>query len=147
MLPILLGRVSEHIGVEKKDAGKEDVPVGDGKTLPQKREDAPDDDEAKHDDEADELREMKREIAEVDVYKLEIKCVAGVVLEFVALLSLLDLCCKIFATSPKFIESYDFWPEAPMLSLNAPNMLCVETGRVDGSIGNTLGIVLAGARL
>jgi len=122
-VPILLGRVSGKIGVGKEDAGKEDAPIEDGKTLPQEREDAPDDDEAKHDDEADELREMEHEIAEVDVYKLEIKCVAGVDVEFVALFPLLDFCGKIFATSPKFIESCDVWPEAPMFSLNAPNIL------------------------
>ena len=34
-----------------------------------------------------------------------------------------------------------------MLSLNAPNMLWVETGRTAGAIGKTLAIVLAGARL
>ena len=58
----------------------EDAPVGDGKTLPQEREDAPVEGEATHDDEADELREMERELAEVDVYKLEIQFVAGSIL-------------------------------------------------------------------
>ena len=57
---------------------------------------------------------MEREIAEVDVYKLEITCVAGVVLEFVALFPFLDLCGNVLATSPEFIESCDVCPEAPM---------------------------------
>ena len=48
---------------------------------------------------------MEREIAEVGVYKLEIQFVVVADLEFVALFPLLGLCGKIFATSPKFIES------------------------------------------
>ena len=48
---------------------------------------------------------MEREIAEVGLYKLENKLVAGADLEIVASFPLLGLCGKIFATSPKFIES------------------------------------------
>ena len=90
---------------------------------------------------------MEREIAEVGLYKLEIQLVVGADLEIVAVFLLLGLCGKIFATSPKFIESCDICPKAPMLSHNASNRLCVETGRFTGAIGKTLTVSLAGARL
>ena len=90
---------------------------------------------------------MEREIAEGGTYKLEIQFVVGGDLDIVALFPLFGLCGKILATSPKFIESCDVWPEAPTFSLNALNILCVETGRFTGAIGKTLVISLAGARL
>ena len=79
-------------------------------------------------------------MAEVGLYELEIQFVVGADLEIVAVFPLLGLCGKILATSPKFIESCDFCPEAPMLSLKASNILCVETGRFTEAIGKTLGI-------
>ena len=61
--PILLGRVSERIGVGK---GNKDAPVKKGGIVSPEREDAPDEEEAEHEREADEVREIAREIAGVD---------------------------------------------------------------------------------
>jgi hypothetical protein len=148
MVPILLGRVKERpLGVGKEDAGKEHAPREEGKTPEAEREDAPVEEEAEVERGADELHEIERKIAEAGLYKLEFKCAVGADLEIVAVFPLLGLCGKILATSPKFIESCDFCPGAPMLSLNASNILCVETGRFTGAIGKTFAIALAGARL
>ena len=68
---------------------------------------------------------MEREIAESGMYNLEIQFVVGADLEIVALFPLLCLCGNILATSPKFIESCDVWPEAPTFSLSAANIFCV----------------------
>ena len=141
MVPILLGRV------------KEDVPREEGKTPEAEREDAPVEDEADVDGGADEQlgreadEDVEREVEEAGTHKLEIQFVGGADLEILALFPLLGLFGKIRATSPKFIESCDVWPEAPTFSLNAPNILCVGTDRFSGATGKTLGIALAGIRL
>ena len=90
---------------------------------------------------------MEREIAEAATYKLGIQFVVGADIEIVAVFPLIGLCGKILVTSPKFIESCDVWPEAPIFSLNALNILCVKTGRFTGAIGKALAVSLAGARL
>ena len=77
------------------------------------------DEEADVDVGADELREMD---AEGGTYKLEIQFVVGADLEILALFPLLGLCGKTRASSPKFIESCDVWPEAPTFSLSAANL-------------------------
>ena len=120
---MLLGRVRERpVGVGKSVSKyrvsfvtsgdvisipreNKDAPVGDGKTPEAEREVAPVEEEAELGREADDLLEMERGIAEVGLYKPEIKCVVGPDIAFVVLFPLLGLCGKIFATSPKFIES------------------------------------------
>ena len=118
-----------------------------GKTPEAEREDAPVDEEADVEVGADELREKERETAEGCTYKLEIQFVVGAGLEIPALFPLLGLCVKIRASSQKFFESCDVWPEAPIFSLSAADLFCVETGFVGAEVGNTLGFALAGARL
>ena len=63
MVHILLGRVSENIGVGK---GNQDAPVEVGNTIQPKREEPPDEEEAAHGREADDDRDEAREIAGVD---------------------------------------------------------------------------------
>jgi hypothetical protein len=133
VVPILLGRVKEDEPREKDEApGAE-------------RDNAPVEDEADVGEGADEQlgrgadEDVEREVEEAGTYKLEIQFVGGADLEIVALFPLLGLCGKIRATSPKFIESCDVWPEAPILSLNTENILCVETGLVERAVGKTLG--------
>ena len=77
--------------------------------------------------------------AESATYKLKIKCGVGADLEILALFPLLGLFGKIRASSPKFIESCDVWPEAPMFSLSAANLLCVGIGLAAAAVGKTLG--------
>ena len=137
MEPILLRRVKqdepheedEAPGAEREDAPVEDeAPDGDGDVPGAEREDAPVDDEAKVEDEAVEPlgreadEEIDAEIAEDGTYKLEIQFVVGADLELLAGFPLLGLCGKIRASSPKFIESCDVWPEAPTFSLSAANL-------------------------
>ena len=131
--------------------GVGDSPHEEGKTVQPERQDAPDEEEAEHEREADDVRDKARETAGVDAtiksVDAKIEFGAGVELESLAPFPLLDLCGNIVAASPKFIESCDLCPAAPMLSHSAPNILWVEIGRTVGATGKTLGTVPAGAKL
>ena len=87
--------------------------------------------------EADE--DIEQEAEETGTYNSEIKFAGGADLEILAPFPLLGLFGKIRASSPKFIESCDVWPEAPMFSLSAANLLCVGIGLVAAAVGKTLG--------
>ena len=121
--------------------------------APREEDEAPVEDEADVEGGADEQlgreadEDVEREVEEAGTYKLQIKFVGGADLEIVAPFPLLGLFGKIRATSPKFIESCDVWPEAPTFSLSAANMFCVGTGLIGAAVGKTLGFALAGARL
>ena len=119
MALILLRRVGEEpLGVVE-EVGDDETPDEDEDAPGAEREDAPVDEEAKVEDEADEQlgrdpdEQIDVGVAGVGTYKLEIKFVVGPDLEIVALFPLLGRCGKIRATSPKFIDSCDVWPEAP----------------------------------
>ena len=103
------------------------APREEGKTVQPERQDAPDEEEAEHEREADDVRDKAREIAGVDAtiksVDAEIECDVGVEAENIAPFLLLDLCGKIFATSPKSVESCDLCPAAPMLSHSAARSL------------------------
>ena len=127
-----INKVNAPIGDVHRNC-KEDAPDDDGKT--------PNEDEAGREKEADEDARVDAEIKWVDA---EIQFDVGVELGKLAPFPLIK---KIFANSPKFIESCDLCPAAPMLSHSAPNRLWVEIGRTIGATGKTSGTVPAGARL
>ena len=90
---------------------------------------------------------IEQEAEETGTYNSEINFAVGADFGILALFSLLGLFCKIRATSPKFMQSCDVWPEAPMFSLSAVNMFCVRTGFAGAAVGRALGFALAGASL
>ena len=153
MALILLRRVGEEpLGVVE-EIFKDEAPDEDEDAPGAEHEDAPVGEETEVESEADEQlgreagENVERELEEAGTYKLETQFVGGADLEIVAPFPLLGLCGKIRATSPKFIESCDVWPEAPTFSLSAANMFRVETGLIGAAVGKTLGFALAGARL